>query len=66
MGTSYGFEASTLRQNNLKRAGEQALDPPALPRVYAGARASRTRRRLPLGWGDGVETPYLGISECLK
>ena len=34
MGTSYGFEASTLRQNNLKRTGEQAHDPPGLQRQY--------------------------------
>ena len=30
MGTNYGFETSTLRQNNLKRTGEQARDPPGL------------------------------------
>ncbi|CAN5895551.1 MAG: hypothetical protein USCGTAYLOR_02912 [Chromatiales bacterium USCg_Taylor] len=41
MGTNYGFETSTLRQNNLKRTGEQARDPPGL-RAYAGGRASRT------------------------
>lgn len=64
MGTNYGFEASALRQNNLKRTGEQARDSPGRPRVYAGGRASRTRSRVPLGWGNGVGIPNFRITKA--